>query len=139
MASGRYQCIGADGADTYVIDLSSVSTSGVALLDITSEDKIKFVNGTDTYLSTSDLNWIYGGTASEMTAAANEAATNDVWIAVQDGNYQINVETSSGLKSIDIGSEIFGAPGKWIHADGSDFTLQLSKILDQNLTPNLVL
>jgi hypothetical protein len=128
LTGGKDIVSGGDGADVFVIDIGTIDATGSKILDVTSSDKIKFVNSGGNYLTTSQLNWFYG---EDAATKASNAATQDVWIAQQSGNYYLNVEVGSGTKSVDLGSEIFGAPGKWIFTDGNQFTLQP----EQNIRP----
>lgn len=127
MQGGTDTVSGGDGSDTYIINVATISNSGATIIDINPDDKIKFVNNDGTYLNTLDLNWIYGGSPQELLEEAQSLNTFEAWISSDGNNYTLNFETTNGLKSVNLGSEIYGAPGKWIHQDGSDFTLQPEK------------
>lgn len=125
MGAGGDILEGGAGADTFEIDIAVLPTTGSFVRDLKSNDIIKITNGGQAYLID---RWLYGDSVG--STLANDGLT-DAWIAKDTASdrYAINIEYvdaqgSYSVKSVDIGPDIFGTPGKWVLTESPYFQLQ---------------
>ena len=137
LGAGGDTAEGGAGADTFIIDMATIPATGSLIRDLKSNDIIKLVSGSSAY---SVDRWLYGDSIG--TSVSTDSLT-DAWIAndVNLGRYFLNVEHTDtngvySIKSIDIGPDIFGTPGKWVLPDATFFLLQPQINAIPNFTSN---
>lgn len=138
LGTGGDTAHGGEGGDTFVIDLSQDAESGefiangASILDLKSDDQIKFSVDGATFLASSAFDWQHGADFETTSTGATYSASV---VESAAGNILKIKDNSSGeLAEIYIGTSLFGALGKWDQV-GDEFTLQPTK----NTAPSFVL
>ena len=122
LGQGGDKVEGGSGDDIFEVDVDAIPLSGSTIRDLKPNDIIKFTSsGADYTLN----RWLGLSDINESDVSSSDLLT-DGWLSYDSniGKYFINIETSDGVKKIDIGPDIFGTPGKWVYpvSDSATFS-----------------
>ena len=122
LGQGGDKVEGGSGDDIFEVDVDAIPLSGSTIRDLKPNDIIKLTSsGADYTLN----RWLGLSDINESDVSSSDEFT-DGWLSYDSniGKYFINIETSGGVKKIDIGPDIFGTPGKWVYpvSDSATFS-----------------